>query len=335
MLVIGVENTLNIDYIHVRRPWLLIVKAPRSPSSTRHFHPFAVPSAFEITCPSPSNDAYPLSNLLSPSNSESLSGFLADTFVRPPVSVKLKYSLPGPGFRLRQVSLSSRVSWSQESELFEVWLKGGRAELTRGARGAPDPDRKSCLFYSSDSPPPYRGCSGQHELPRRLTRCVTEIEIKILRTKGSCAPGLSNLKILGAPVSLIDRKEVERRVAAAAQRSTRLETSPGAAAAIALASHSQEGIENESRAAGAGTPSSTSTPAHEPAAATSSVIVDALTFERARIPMVLPSGQIVDKSTLDQYNRREEAWGRAPNDPFTGKVFTRDRRPILLDQPPK
>ena len=51
--------------------------------------------------------------------------------------------------------------------------------------------------------------------------------------------------------------------------------------------------------------------------------------------MVLPSGQIVDKSTLDEYNRREEAWGRAPNDPFTGKVFTRDRRPILLDQPPK
>lgn len=284
-----------------------------------------VPPTFEISCLSPSNDAYPLSNLLSPSNSESLSGFLADTFVRPPVSVKLKYSLPGPGFRLRQISLSSKVSWSQESELFEVWLKGGHhAEFARGARGAPDPDTKTVLFYSSDSPPPDRSCSGRHELSRRLTRCVREIEIKILRTKGACAPGLSNLRILGAPVSLTDRKEVERRVAAA-QRSPRVEIQPP----IDVASHSHE------NGAGDSSTSSSSTSAHELATATSKVIVDALTFERTRIPMVLPSGQIVDKSTLDEYNRREEAWGRAPNDPFTGKVFTRDRRPILLDQPPK
>ena len=292
------------------------------------FIPSTVPPAFEISCQSPSNDAYPLSNLLSSSNSASSSGFLADTFVRPPVSVKLKYSLPGPGFRLRQIRLSSRVSWSQESELFEVWLKGGSAELTRGARGASDPDRKSILFYSSDSPPTDREAgSGQHEISRRLTRCVSEIEIKILRTKGSCAPGLSNLRVLGVPVTHLDRKEVQRRVDAVRRRSTQVET-PGAGA-LPLQATSETG------SGGASVPLSPALPASEGAAttATSGVIVDALTFERARIPMVLPSGQIVDKSTLDEYSRREAAWGRAPNDPFTGKIFTRDRRPVLLEQP--
>ena len=303
---------------------------------------FPVPPAFEISCLSPSNDAYPLSNLLSPSNSVLESGFLADTFVRPPVSVILKYCLPGPGFRLRHISLSSKVSWSQESELFEVWLRGGHAELTRGARGAADPNTKSVLFYSSECPPLDKGSSsGHHELSKRLTRCVRQIEIKILRTKGSCAPGLSNLRILGTPVSLTDRKEVERRVAAA-YRSSQPVTP---AAAIALESYPQESNEYGGGAGaggGAVAAASISTqeqPAAAAMAATSSaaadVIVDALTFERARIPMVLPSGQIVDKSTLDEYNRREESWGRAPNDPFTGKVFTRDRRPILLDQQPK
>ena len=225
---------------------------------------------------------------------------------------------------MRQISLSSKVSWSQESELFEVWLKGGRTELTRGARGAPDPGNHSLLFYSSDFPPPDRSLGGQHELSRRLTRCVKEIEIKILRTKASCAPGLSNLRILGTPISLADRKEVERRVAAAAQRGTRIEAPPAAG-------RSQERNADE----GSGAASSTSAREPDTGTTASDGIVDALTFERARIPMVLPSGQIVDKSTLDEYNRREEAWGRAPNDPFTGKVFTRDRRPILLDQPPK
>ena len=241
--------------------------------------------------------------------------------MRPPVSVKLKYSLPGPGFRLRQIRLSCRVSWSQESELFEVWLKGGSGELTRGARGASDPDSKSILFYSSDSPPTDReASSGQHEISRRLTRCVSEIEIKILRTKGSCAPGLSNLRVLGVPVTHLDRKEVERRADAVRRRSARVETA--GAAALPL---------RESHDTGGGGASVSQSPASEGAAG---VVVDALTFERARIPMVLPSGQIVDKSTLDEYGRREAAWGRAPNDPFTGKIFTRDRRPVLLEQQP-
>ena len=59
--------------------------------------------------------------------------------------------------------------------------------------------------------------------------------------------------------------------------------------------------------------------------------VCALTAERASIPMVLPCGQIVDKSSLDKHIREEERWGRAPNDPFTGKPFTRDCKPLLLD----
>ena len=50
--------------------------------------------------------------------------------------------------------------------------------------------------------------------------------------------------------------------------------------------------------------------------------VDALTFKRMNIPMLLPCGQYVDRSSLDNYNDIESKWGRRPNDPFTGLAFT-------------
>ena len=40
------------------------------------------------------------------------------------------------------------------------------------------------------------------------------------------------------------------------------------------------------------------------------------------VPMLLPCGQYVDRSSLDNYNDIESKWCRQPNDPFTGLIFT-------------
>jgi U-box domain-containing protein 5 len=156
---------------------------------------------------------------------------------------------------------------------------------------------------------------GQHLIPRRLSRCVKEVEIRILRTKGSCSAGLADLKVIGSPVAHVDRKEIEKRLSAAALRERGSSPVP----------HRNNGIAvNEEK--------SSATPTQGTSSSGSGVeIVDALTCEKTKIPMVLPSGQIVDKSTLDEYAKREAVWGRQPNDPFTGKIFTKDRRPILLE----
>lgn len=46
------------------------------------------------------------------------------------------------------------------------------------------------------------------------------------------------------------------------------------------------------------------------------------------LPMLLPSGVSVDNSTLEEHQKREATWGRAPNDPFTGVPFTPASQPV-------
>lgn len=57
--------------------------------------------------------------------------------------------------------------------------------------------------------------------------------------------------------------------------------------------------------------------------------LDAITFEIMNIPMVLPSGNVVDQFTLNKYNQSQEMYGRLPSDPFTGSEFTSSRKPIF------
>jgi len=46
------------------------------------------------------------------------------------------------------------------------------------------------------------------------------------------------------------------------------------------------------------------------------------------LPLLLPSGMSVDHTTLEEYQKREATWGRAPNDPFTGVTFTAASKPL-------
>ena len=45
--------------------------------------------------------------------------------------------------------------------------------------------------------------------------------------------------------------------------------------------------------------------------------------------MLLPSGQYVDRASLDHYTDNEAKWGRSANDPFTGLHFTDHRKAIF------
>lgn len=56
--------------------------------------------------------------------------------------------------------------------------------------------------------------------------------------------------------------------------------------------------------------------------------LDPLTQELMVLPMILPSGMVVDSSTLEEYQKQEAIWGRLPNDPFTGVAFTKDSKPL-------
>ncbi|XP_067633017.1 RING finger protein 37 [Eurosta solidaginis] len=57
--------------------------------------------------------------------------------------------------------------------------------------------------------------------------------------------------------------------------------------------------------------------------------LDQITWELMIFPTVLPSGKIVDQSTIDKHSEVEAKWGRLPSDPFTGLEFTSYRKAIL------
>ena len=56
--------------------------------------------------------------------------------------------------------------------------------------------------------------------------------------------------------------------------------------------------------------------------------IDPLMFSLMRNPVLLPSGQTVDRSTLDKHILSQAEWGRPPSDPFTGIAFTETYQPV-------
>lgn len=56
--------------------------------------------------------------------------------------------------------------------------------------------------------------------------------------------------------------------------------------------------------------------------------LDPITLEIMPCPMLLPSGKVIDQSTLEKCNLSEAAWGRVPSDPFTGLAFTPQSQPL-------
>ena len=57
--------------------------------------------------------------------------------------------------------------------------------------------------------------------------------------------------------------------------------------------------------------------------------IDPLTCETMVLPVILPSGNTVDQSTLDKHIEAENAWGRKPCDPFTGISLSQTSQPII------
>ncbi|XP_058811918.1 RING finger protein 37 [Topomyia yanbarensis] len=57
--------------------------------------------------------------------------------------------------------------------------------------------------------------------------------------------------------------------------------------------------------------------------------LDELTCDIMTIPMILPSGKVVDQYTIEKHNAQEEKWGRQPSDPFTGLLYNAMRKPMF------
>lgn len=60
-----------------------------------------------------------------------------------------------------------------------------------------------------------------------------------------------------------------------------------------------------------------------------SEFLDSITHEIMSLPMVLPSGNIVDQQTIEKWKNAQEIYGRTAVDPFTGIPFHGENHPVF------
>ncbi len=63
-----------------------------------------------------------------------------------------------------------------------------------------------------------------------------------------------------------------------------------------------------------------------------SEFLDSLTFDLMLIPMLLPSGHLIDRTTLEKCIAEDTRWCRLPRDPFTLESFTEITQPVVAQQ---
>lgn len=152
---------------------------------------------------------------------------------------------------------------------------------------------------------------------QRVLQQAQAVKIRIVRTIGSNSPGLSDLCILA---TLADSKDYQ------GFSQTRLTQSGSNQTLVSFYGSGASGGEVQTLP----TLATESRPKPSLPAAPDQPRLDAITHLPMTTPLVLPSGYLVDKTTLDHYNHEEDKWGRAPNDPFTKKPFTSKLKPIAL-----
>lgn len=277
-----------------------------------------------------SADGYDVTNLLSGDPSVRGRGFKLEYFLRPPLQVTLRFRAQVEVCRVDvelwplrmdqgQASRGLEVHTSSGAQAGDQFLLVGRCKVTdevsvvfNGPRPRPRPPFPPA---PPEAAPGARGAELWSRGPRSLD-AVTQLRITLPNGGAGTPLGLRALAVWGRPARCCPPLEVERiaRAHADSLRVSRRE-SPSAAP-------SPESLPTP------GPPASTP-PSDAPVP---EEFLDPLTQEVMSLPMLLPSGAVIDSSTLEEYQRQEATWGRPPSDPFTGVPFSGGAQPLPCPQ---
>lgn len=275
-------------------------------------------------------DGYEVENLISPAKRGR--GFMAEYFIKPPVSVLV--TLPCPA-ELSCVAVGL-VRGSVRLTGFEIWAaRDGDDFVLIGKKfnATGDVVRFHNRCYAPRGPfallndgPSARGDVKREEtLKHFYCKHVSRVKLRLVRTTGSSSVGLGFLEIWGQSMAALCNPAAQNELIRKSRAA--LSTVPGftetptpyfapraEAAPVGERSPPQEPSSTRAQSLSIG---SDSPEFHIPAD-----FQDALTFELMTQPVLLPSGQVVDQSTLDKHVEMEQRWGRVATDPFTGTPLT-------------
>uniref|UniRef100_A0A3P9PNU9 U-box domain containing 5 n=1 Tax=Poecilia reticulata TaxID=8081 RepID=A0A3P9PNU9_POERE len=272
-------------------------------------------------------DGYDVTNIVSADPSLRKQGFKLEYFLRPPLHVTLKFGFPvelcrvdvelwpwgmdrGQACKRLEISTSSDTSalsspgQSNRQDSQSEFKQVARCELTEETQVSFSHSnfRPRAPFLSAPPPPPASSrqvklwSRGLHSLS-----AVTQLRVTVPCGGAASSLGLKALAVWGQPARCCPAEEVERIQRTQEANERRVERPVFFSPPVSQTTHAPQ---NSLRF---------SIPEE---------FLDPLTQEVMALPMLLPSGMSVDASTLEEYQKREAAWGRPPNDPFTGVPFT-------------
>ncbi|XP_033016890.1 RING finger protein 37-like [Lacerta agilis] len=299
-----------------------------------------------IHCNKISADGYEVENLVSEDLARRNRGFRCEYFIKPPVHVTLSFPFNVEIFRIN-IDVSSggyqnitgldiftstspsKASWSSSDSPFsgldaqppldkEAFTLVGKAVLKnqskvtfshRGFRPRlPFHQQMDTLFSLSGS----ASLDLWNKGPSSLS-CVSHLKICITHVAGGGLPCIKKVEVWGQPAKSCPHEVVDDVLRA-------MQGFGGQAAGLPSPM--------ESDLAPFGNPDSQEQKLMDAIPDIPEEFLDPITLEVMTLPMLLPSGKVIDQSTLEKCNRSEASWGRVPSDPFTGVAFSQHSQPL-------
>uniref|UniRef100_A0A3B4TB06 U-box domain containing 5 n=1 Tax=Seriola dumerili TaxID=41447 RepID=A0A3B4TB06_SERDU len=287
-------------------------------------------------------DGYDVTNLVSADPAVRRRGFKLEYFLRPPVQVTLKFGFQvelcrvdvelwpwgmdrGQACKRLEISTSSdslaSQNFSQEHTQTNAESSQPEAEFRLVGRCELKEETQVCFSRSNFSPrppflsppPPQPANCRQEELWSRgllSLGAVTQLRVTVPFGGAASALGLKALTVWGQPARCCPAEDVER-IKSVHEASVRQ---------LPRTVFFAPSVRQRNQPLQAATPPSNLSIPEE--------FLDPITQEVMTLPMLLPGGVSVDNTTLEEYQKREATWGRAPNDPFTGVPFTSNCQPL-------
>ncbi|KAJ1522594.1 hypothetical protein ONE63_001777 [Megalurothrips usitatus] len=294
-----------------------------------------------ISCSTVSSEGYEVTNLLSEDAEKRRNGFMCDRFIKPPVEVTLKFPFDVNikyiqiGAEVGQQKTSGLDISSSSSPYHSSWCSGSKSsrhQPTSNLPCSPTVERIASIVLSDNEKGVVIYCPLQYgrkclnPVPdtkvtfvqrsmtwkkRPVIAHTSSLTIRIFRTSGSSVPALGSIEVWGGPSSCMSSHQVaeimNQWTEAHAKKDPEIKDIPTEVAAPSFCKKLDESLLPD----------------------IPEEFLDAITWEIMALPMVLPSGKVVDQQTLDLHAQAEANWGRHPSDPFTGLMFSDGCRPII------
>lgn len=257
-----------------------------------------------------SSEGLELSNLISADEQLLQKGFLAERFISGPVSIRLTFTCP---ITIKYVVIWPQVG-TQKSSAFELSLLSSTNECKRFATCQIPSDKNGILFHKEGSQvdlsrlsPEVKSFARSTFFRSRIHECVEVIQVKIFRSH--FVPAIKRIEVWGEPHRSCgaDTKKRISRLWYQVRRSADSHQVPESIAKNV--EHEKQPLLNDFEIP--------------------DEFFDEITHELMTLPMILPSGKIIDNRTLDRFQAEEAKWGRLPSDPFTGVLFSERSKPVV------